>query len=340
MSGSVPVPSSSGFSDRPWRPACFGASDEIEDGGSDVDVLDRRADAAGRIAARQLDDERHVHRRVVEEQAVLLLAVIAETLAVIGQQHDRRLLVEGRRAQPIEQASDDLVRVSDLAVVRFVRRETRRRGIGFVRLVDVKEQEERLAAVAGGQPPLRGGQRVLSVALHLADRALARRRRQLAVVGVEPLVQADGGAQHVGRHEPGRRPAALLQRPLHEPLSRLDGEADVVADAVFEGEQAGQDARVRRHRLRRVRIGALEDRPLRGERVDVRRPHPGIAVGRQVIGAQRVDGNQDDRSVAGPRRPELPEHTGPQPELDQRDDADDDEHCLFHRRRARSMQKV
>ena len=40
--------------------------------------------AAGALAARLLDDERHVDRLVVDEQAVLLLAVIAETLAVIG----------------------------------------------------------------------------------------------------------------------------------------------------------------------------------------------------------------------------------------------------------------
>ena len=92
--------------------------------------------------AGQLHDERHVHRLVVEKQPVLLLAVIAEPFAVIRQQHDRRPIVEPDARRRIEQTADDLVGVSDLAVVRRVHREPRRRCVGLVRLVEMEEQEE------------------------------------------------------------------------------------------------------------------------------------------------------------------------------------------------------
>ena len=51
---------------------------------------------------------------------MLLLAVIAQALAVIGKQRNRRAIVDVQRAQPIEQPSDDLVHIRDLAVVRLV----------------------------------------------------------------------------------------------------------------------------------------------------------------------------------------------------------------------------
>ena len=66
-------------------------------------------------------------RLVVDEQAVLLLAVIAEALAVIRQQDDRRSVVELVRLQVADQPADDLVGVGDLAVVR---RRTRRSASG------------------------------------------------------------------------------------------------------------------------------------------------------------------------------------------------------------------
>ena len=220
VSGSVPVPSSSGRSERPRRLASLRRAGEIENRRRQVDLLDRRRDPPGAILARQLHDQRNVHGRVVEKEPVLLLAVIAEPFAVIGEQHDGRALVDARGAQPVEQPADDLVRVGDLAVIRLVGGEARRRRVGLVRLVDVEEEEERLLRIARPEPLLSGRERAFAIALDLADRALSRGRRQLAVVGVESLVQADRRSQHVGRHESAGRPPALLQRALDEPLTR------------------------------------------------------------------------------------------------------------------------
>ena len=58
---------------------------------------------------------------------MLLFAVIPESLAMIGRQHDGRAVVEALLTQVVEQPADDLVRVFDLTVVRFRLRESRRR---------------------------------------------------------------------------------------------------------------------------------------------------------------------------------------------------------------------
>ncbi len=63
---------------------------------------------------------------VVHEQPVLLLAVIAEPFAVIGDEDDRGLIVELMRLQVPHEPADDFVRVGDLAVVRRELGEPRR----------------------------------------------------------------------------------------------------------------------------------------------------------------------------------------------------------------------
>ena len=145
---------------------------------------------------------------------MFLLAVIAESFAVIGEQHDGRAIVDSRSAKALEQPADDLVRVGDLAVVRRVGRITRWRRVGLVRLVEVEEQEERRFRMASSH---------LSAAASVARRRAGPvrstapgRRRQLAVVGVEPLVDPGRPAKHVGRHEAAGRPAQLVQRALQD----------------------------------------------------------------------------------------------------------------------------
>ena len=62
-------------------------------------VLHRRGNAARSAVARgRFDDERHAQRLVAHQQSVSELAGIAETLAVIGEQDDQRVVVDPRRA--------------------------------------------------------------------------------------------------------------------------------------------------------------------------------------------------------------------------------------------------
>ena len=105
-------------------------------------MLDDGGDPPPRADTRLLlDDERHVDRFVVDEQPVLLLAVVAESFPMIGEQDDRRSIVELVRLQITNQPADDFVGVRDLAIVRRKLREPLGRRVRFVRFVEVKEQE-------------------------------------------------------------------------------------------------------------------------------------------------------------------------------------------------------
>ena len=71
---------------------------------------------------------------------------------------------------------------------------------------------------------------------------------------------------------------------------------------------AGEQRRVRRQRDRRGGVGALEGGAALREPVERRRPRPRVAVGADVVGAQRVDGDQHDRFRA--RRASTPACVG------------------------------
>ena len=70
---------------------------------------------------------------------MLVFAVIAESFAVIGQQNDRRFVVDPFLPQKIEKTAHDRVGSDDVGIVRrLVRR---------MWLVDVKKEKERLRLV-------------------------------------------------------------------------------------------------------------------------------------------------------------------------------------------------
>jgi hypothetical protein len=182
---------------------------QVEDRRHQVDVLHQVRDPASRAGvALLLDDERHVDRLVVDEQAVLLLAMIAESFAVIRHQHDRRTVVELMRLQVLHQAADDFVAVRDLAVVGRVRREACRRCVRLVRLVEM-EKQKRARRADGVEPVFGDFFGFAAVALDLADRELRRTGWHLAVEEIEPLADARLFAQHVRRHDAAGRESAL-----------------------------------------------------------------------------------------------------------------------------------
>ena len=228
---------------------------------------------------------------------MLLLAVVAETLAVVGEQDDQGVVVEAARAEGIEQAAHDLVGVGDLAVVGLVASEPCGRRIRRVRFVQVEEQKEaRVGARARVEPALGRLHRVGAVALHLNARPIGRSRRQAVVIGIEAAREADLPAEHVGRDHGGRPVAERSQQIRQQGLLRADRETQVVAHAVLDRQQAGEHRDVGGQRLRRVRVGALEEHRVRDEPVDGRRLHPRVPIGGQPIGPQGVDGDEHDRS--------------------------------------------
>ncbi len=222
--------------------------------------------------------------------------MIAKALAVVGQQHDRGAVVQIPGSKVIEQLADDLVGVFHFAIVGSCRGEPRRRRIRLVRLVDVDEQKE-LRRRLSIDPPRGGGHGVRAGTLHLTERPIRRRGRQLVVPDVEPLIDARLRPQHVRRHEACRCEPAIVQRVGQQPFTLPHGEADVVADPVLEGQAAGQDRRVSRQRLRRVRVRLLEHHCIGGECIEMRRADPRVAVGGETVRAQGVDRDQHDRTV-------------------------------------------
>ena len=292
---------------QPGRP---GGARQLEDRRHQIDVLDGPGHAMSRVTrARELHDERHADGLAVEKQPVLPLAVIAEALAVIRQQHDEGLVVEAAAAERRHQASHQLVGVRNLPVVGRVLRKARRRRVGRVRLVQVHEQEEprRRPRV---EPSIHGRDGVGAIALDVAEGDLGRGRRQRVVVDVEAGAETGGRAHDVGRDEPGRPVAKRTEHRGQTRLIALQREAHVVADAVLEREAARQDRRVGGQCLWRMRVGLLEHQAVGGQRVDGRRSDSLVAVDREMVRAKRVDQHEHDgageRCRAGRQPPTEP----------------------------------
>ncbi len=278
---------------------------KIQNRGHDVDVLHDVADPASRAGvAGRLDDQRNVNRFVVEKQAVLLLPVIPEAFAVIGEQDDGGAVVQLVRLQVLNQTADDFVAVGDLAVVWRVLREALGRRVRFVRLVEVQKQKRARRALRI-EPVLGHFFRFAAIALDLPDAQFRRRRRHVAVEEIKTLRDAGFLPQHVRRDDAARREAAVVEHLRQHALARLHDEADVIAHTGLERQPPGEERRVRRQRLWRVRIRVIEHDAVGGKRVDCRRLDLGVAVDRQVIGAQRVDRDQDDRSADWRGRPRV-----------------------------------
>ena len=270
---------------------------QVEHRRHDVDVLDDRVHpAAGAFTSGRLDDQRDSDRFLVGEQAVPGFAVVAEPFAVIGRQDDRRLVVELVRLEVLDEAADELVDVSNLAVVRLERVEPRWRRVRRVRLVEVQEQERPLGAGLF-QPAFRNRHRVGAVARQAASGLAGGGVRHLAVEERKALGDAGRRPQRVTGHDTGGRVAAVREHLGEQAFVAFDGEPDIVAHAGLERQPAGEKRRVGRQRLRRVGVRPIEHDAVASQRIDRGRPQGGVAVDRQAIRPQRVDREEHDRSA-------------------------------------------
>ena len=103
------VPRSAGASERPlpFQPAGGGTAEQVEHGrAAGRRSAPRSAGGAPGRDARPAHDQRNAQRGLVDEEAVHGLAVLAQALAVVGRDHDQRLVAEAearparRRAGP------------------------------------------------------------------------------------------------------------------------------------------------------------------------------------------------------------------------------------------------
>ena len=250
-------------------------------------------------------EEGHEDRRVVHEEAVRLLAVLAEALAVVGGDEHERAGEGARLLEPPQQPRELLVDERDLAVVRRIgeaRGEARGRLVRRVRVVVVDPQEERAAVRGRVHPPQDGVRRRVGEALDVQRAARVVALRQVVVVHVEGAVEAEAAVQREARHERRRAVARLAEVLGGGPHVRRQRVTSVVPDAVGEGHRPGEDRRVRGSRERHVRDRGREAGAPCGEAVEGRRQCGRAPVAADVVGPQRVDRDQQHVRPAAGRR--------------------------------------
>ncbi len=239
-------------------------------------------------------------RLAIEQDAVLVLAVLAEPLAVVREEDDDRPVVDAEALQLVQQVADDPIGRGHLAVVLLgiARGEGLRRLVGGVRLVDVEEEEKGLLR-RGAQPVERQPQGLGPRPLEAAE-AAAGLELDAVLVEIEAGPQPVLPLEHIGRHRAARGiPLPFQDLRQERQLALLDPRAvevvaDVVAHAVVGRLEAGQQGRVGRERERSRRIGVLEKDGVAPQGIDRRGLHTLVAIGRQVVGTQGVDGDDDD----------------------------------------------
>ena len=245
----------------------------------------------GRLAGRG-DDQRHPQRRVVEQHAVRALAMVAQSFAVIAGNDDDGTSHQPARAERVEQARELRVGVCDLAVVRRrgPRAELGRRIVRGVGIVEVDPQKKWLMA-DGRWLAAEPGERAVDDRRRrsLGFEAIGRVgiARDLIVVGVEPLRQAEAAIEHERADKRRGLVAGVLQSP-RDRLVRLGQRVDpVFADAVRRRQQPGVNRRVRRQGQRHGAAHRGEPDAGRGEPIDRRRD-----TGTDAVRPERVDGHQ------------------------------------------------
>ena len=250
------------------------------------------------------EDQRHVERGAVQEDAVSRLAVLAQRLAVVGEVGDQGVAAQAPRVERLEQPLDLRVGVHHLAgvgrgcpAVILVRRR-----VGLVRIEEVDPEVEGASAASRLAEPGEGVVHDLSRRpLEVGEvAALEPRVVEGIVVGLVALGEAPSRVNDVGADE-SRGPVAVLAEPLRERRrAGAQHEAAVVANRVVGGEKAREEGRVGGQRQGNLRDRVLEQHPLsrqaRGRRRLERR-----AVGGQVVAPQRVDGDHDHVGVGEAR---------------------------------------
>ena len=204
---------------------------------------------------------------------------------------------EGR--EPIEERAERAIDGRDFTVVRLRRVLRGEIGWRLVRRVGIEyvHPREELRGLAADPIDRAPGDHVRGPLGH-RERHITFEFGYLVVVDVEAGRQAEplreGEAADEGA---GRKPQGLESR-RERPGPVLDAIAAVVAHAVLVRKLPGQDGGVGGQRHDRVRVRERKARAARGQPIEVRRGGT-AAVRPKRVGAQRVDGDEEDVLVRG-----------------------------------------
>ena len=231
--------------------------------------------------------------------------MLAERLTVIAEHDDEGAVEAAVGGQVTQEAPDLQIGRGNLRIVRahHGRRKTGAHRLGRVvwrvRFVEMDPRKEGPSCLL-----VQPFDRLVD---HFARRTLYRiepgfhfvfRQIEIVEISIEPLVDAPAPVEHERRHEAAGPIAARAQHFGERHLIVAQVETAVVADAVIARKGSGHQRRVRRKRQRRDGGRLAEAQTPSGQRVERRRLRSGVPVASQVVGAKRVDGDQQDIRAA------------------------------------------
>ena len=283
--------------------------ERVEDGRQDVDVPGRRGDDPRPQDPRLVEDEGDPERRLVGEDPVRRLSVLAQRLTVVRGQDDQRPGARPVREEGLQEAPERSVGRRHLALVGLapeLRRQRLGGLVGEVGLVEVDPAEPR--RVPGRvDEAAREADRLDPGALLLEEHGPRRGVHEAVLVDVEALPETEPRIEGKGAHEgPGAVPVGPQQGGEGRGPFRK-AEAGVVPDTVVRREASREDVRVGGQGGHVVGVRAVEADPLRREPVHPGCGRAGAAVRAEGVGPQRVHGDEEDARPAwrrcGARRP-------------------------------------
>ena len=125
--------------------------------------------------------------------------------------------------------------------------------------------------------------------------------REIVVVAIEAAIETEGRLQRCAADESAGGIAAAAQRLGEGGHARPEAKPVVGADAVRGRVQSGEHARVRRQSERNLRHRGGETERVLCKAIERRRQPLRGAVGTESIGAQRVDGDEDNGAAGSVR---------------------------------------
>ena len=314
-----PPPAASGSRLRPGRSVGTSSTEGVEHGGQDVDVPHGRADHPRAKRARRVDDQGHAQGGLVGEDAVGVLAVLAQRLAVVGGERRRGCAPSAPAARS---GSSSGPRAASAAATSPVvgRRRSGRRTARAARRGSAARRGGRRRRTAlpahvlePGAP--RGRDRLRPRPLRHRKAAVVSVPAEPVVVDVEAAVQAEARVEGEGAHERARPLAAALQQRGERRLeSRGSGSRCCRARRAPAGSGRRAGSRGTGGSPRCGRAPRSKRTP-----ASARRSIHGVsrlpAVAAERVGAQGVDRDQQDRE-AGVTAQVRPAHAD---ERDRRD---------------------
>ncbi len=237
-----------------------------------------------------------MHGGVVDKETVRLFAMLSQAFAVVAAEHDHRVLINPFLFQKPEKPPDLLICESDLAIVglRQIFATVRLgRMIRKVWIVEMHPKKKLLLRILR-QPVQRHIGHNIARALHLIEIGFVQAAKvEVVVIKIKSLIQSKARVQHCRADYRSRLVSGLFENRSQRGLKRAELVAAEVMHAAQHGIGSRQHRAVRGQRYGNNREGALEAHSIRSQAVDVGSLDLLVSIAAKMIGAQRINRDQD-----------------------------------------------